>query len=111
MKKAILTPKPWGQEEILETNDYYTVKRITMYRGHQCSLQRHTEKLETFVLLEGKMLLIDDNRQHRLHPGAVFTIKPGVIHRMAAITDIVYLECSTSQLDDVVRLSDVYGRA
>ena len=36
--------KPWGFEEILETNDNYTVKRLTMYNGHKCSLQYHNEK-------------------------------------------------------------------
>ena len=38
------------------------------------------------------------------------TIKPGVIHRMMAVKDSVYLEASTPQNDDVVRLSDDYKR-
>ncbi len=36
---------------------------------------------------------------------------PGVRHRMTAITDLVMLEASTTQLDDVVRVEDRYGRA
>ena len=33
-----------------------------------------------------------------------------MIHRMQAINDCVYLEASTPQIKDVVRLSDDYNR-
>jgi mannose-6-phosphate isomerase len=102
--------KPWGYEEILETNEQYTVKRITMNAGHRCSLQKHIEKKETFVLLKGVMQLTHNDVERALQDGDSFTIEPGEVHRMAAVTNIVYLECSTSQLDDVVRIADLYGR-
>ena len=105
-----VTVKPWGKEEILETNEHYTVKRIWMNKGCQCSLQKHSEKKETFVLIEGLMQFTHNGKTRTLHAGKFATIEPGEVHRMAAMTNIVYLECSTSQLDDVVRLSDLYGR-
>ncbi len=37
-------------------------------------------------------------------------IRPGVIHRLVALTDVRILEVSTPELDDVVRLNDRYGR-
>ena len=37
-------------------------------------------------------------------------LSPGVIHRMEAIEDCIYLEASTPEIDDVVRLSDDYDR-
>jgi hypothetical protein len=37
-------------------------------------------------------------------------IRPGMVHRMVAVTDCEVLEASTPQLDDVVRLEDRYGR-
>lgn len=106
-----VTAKPWGQEEILETNEHYTVKRITMNAGHQCSLQKHIEKKETIVLLYGMMRLIHKGKERGIFAGGFVTIEPGEVHQMRAVDDIVYLECSTSQLDDVVRLEDAYGRA
>jgi quercetin dioxygenase-like cupin family protein len=42
--------------------------------------------------------------------GDVFHVAPGTIHRMIAVTDVDVLEVSTPELDDVVRLEDVYGR-
>ena len=42
--------------------------------------------------------------------GSNITIEPKVIHRMQAVTNCLYLEASTPQNSDVVRLSDDYNR-
>ena len=44
-------------------------------------------------------------------PGAAFRFRPGTEHRVTAIEDTTIIEVSTPQLDDVVRLEDLYGRA
>ncbi|MBU1203296.1 cupin domain-containing protein [Patescibacteria group bacterium] len=104
--------KPWGYEEILETNDKYTVKRLMMKNSHQCSYQYHEHKLETIVALSGKLVIIYEDKEVILNPGEVATIEPFEKHRMAAREgDALYLECSTSELDDVVRVEDDYGRS
>ena len=46
----------------------------------------------------------------RMKPGDTFHVAPGTIHRMIAVTDVDLVEVSTPELDDVVRLEDVYGR-
>jgi mannose-6-phosphate isomerase len=104
--------KPWGQEEILETNEHYTIKRLTMLDGHQCSKQYHNEKKETIYVLYGMLTVyLYDDSTLLLDPGNYWTIEPKKVHRMAARNGIaIYLECSTSQLDDVVRLEDDYKR-
>ena len=43
-------------------------------------------------------------------PGAAFRIRPGTVHRVAALDDTLILEVSTPHLDDIVRLEDRYGR-
>jgi mannose-6-phosphate isomerase-like protein (cupin superfamily) len=111
----MLINKPWGYELIIETNDKYTVKLLSMKSENSCSLQYHENKHETFYLLEGQMLFevgnsVDSLVINELNPGDYYIIKPGIIHRMIAKTDIKYLECSTSELDDVVRIKDLYGR-
>ena len=45
-----------------------------------------------------------------MNPHDTMTLEPLKIHRMEAIEDSVYLEASTPELDDVVRLKDEYGR-
>jgi len=41
----------------------------------------------------------------------VLTIHPGVKHRFKALTDVILVEVSTPELDDVVRIEDDHGRA
>lgn len=112
--------KPWGQEKILETNKHYTVKRLFMKKGHRCSLQLHQFKQETIYVLYGVLTIhiahiigVDDFKLGKIYlkDGESLTIEPMRIHRMEAeYEDVTYLECSTSQLDDVVRIEDDYER-
>jgi mannose-6-phosphate isomerase len=108
--------KPWGAEELLEKNESYVVKRLIMNEDHCCSLQYHEQKHETVYLLEGKLLIthgftVDQLRETVMLPGDFFVVPPKMIHRMKAVVDSVYLEASTPQLNDVIRLQDNYGRA
>jgi mannose-6-phosphate isomerase-like protein (cupin superfamily) len=74
-----------------------------------------TKKEETFRVLNGTMdLQIGSGIEEkilRMNPGDIFHCPPGTIHRMIALTDVDILEVSTTELDDVVRLEDSYGRA
>ena len=108
--------KPWGREELVEVNDRYVVKKLTMLAGHRCSLQYHDRKQETIYVLSGVLKIIQGKSQNTLqeglyHAGDTVTIPPGLIHRMEGVEDSVYLEASTPELDDVVRLKDDYQRA
>jgi mannose-6-phosphate isomerase-like protein (cupin superfamily) len=103
--------KPWGFEEILEANEIYTVKRLFMSKNNRCSLQYHQSKKETIVGISGELTIIIDDDEMILSPGQVVTISPLTVHRMwAKFTDCIYLECSTSQLNDVIRVDDDFGR-
>lgn len=108
--------KPWGREEVVEINDRYMVKKITMLAGHRCSLQYHNIKKETIYVLSGVLKIIQGEVQATLieklyYAGDSITIEPGLIHRMEGVEDSVYLEASTPEMDDVVRLEDDYMRA
>ena len=46
-----------------------------------------------------------------LAAGAVWRNEPGQVHTIEALEDVVVVEVSTPELDDVVRLTDDYGRA
>jgi len=107
--------KPWGREEVVEINDKYMVKKLTMWAGHRCSLQYHMVKKETIFVLSGVLKIIQgrsmDNLEEKLYrAGDTITIPPGLIHRMEGVEDAVYLEASTPEMDDVVRLVDDYQR-
>ena len=107
--------KPWGYEEIIEYNKNYVVKKLFMKEGHSCSTQYHKLKTETIIILKGKLkILIGDDlnslQSNDYNEGDNITIKPYTIHKMIGITDCLYLETSTNELWDIVRLNDEYGR-
>ncbi|KKM95163.1 hypothetical protein LCGC14_1191040 [marine sediment metagenome] len=101
--------KPWGIEEILEVNDKYCVKRLFMKKGCRCSLQRHIYKHETLIVISG-LLRVTGDVDVVMKPGDCLVLDVGVIHRMSAIKDTIYIEASTPELDDVIRIEDDYGR-
>ena len=108
--------KPWGKEEIVEVNEKYMVKKLTMWKEHRCSLQFHNQKKETIYVLSGKLRIVSGPNQNNLKEkiylaGDSITISPGTVHRMEGAEDSVYLEASTPEMDDVVRLVDDYDRA
>jgi mannose-6-phosphate isomerase len=107
--------KPWGKEEIVEINEKYMVKKLTMWKEHRCSLQFHNQKKETIYVLSGKLRIVSGPNQNNLKEkiylaGDSITISPGTVHRMEGVEDSVYLEASTSEMNDVVRLVDDYDR-
>ena len=107
--------KPWGKEELLEYNDHYVVKKLFMKAGECCSLQYHELKRETMYVVSGKLKLyigkdINNLEEKILLPNDYVNVTPYTIHRMEGIEDSVYIETSTNEVWDVVRLEDKYKR-
>lgn len=107
--------KPWGYEEVLSNNGAYVMKFLYMRQGYQCSLQYHEFKSETIYVVAGEIEVeIGSDRKNlsilNLKPSNNIYIPPLTIHRVRAIMTTSYVEASTCELDDVVRLEDSYGR-
>ena len=113
-RKVRTVHKPWGHETIWAHTDRYVGKILHIKAGHALSVQYHERKDETVYLLAGEMIYRvqqdGELRDVQLRVGEAFRITPGTIHQMEAVTDCDVLEASTPELDDVVRLSDRYGR-
>jgi len=117
--RASRQEKPWGYEQIFAAVDgKYVGKIIHVTAGHSLSLQYHREKEETISMLSGEAILQygpadDELTDLRFTPGDAIHLPAGTIHRVTAITDIVFAEASTAPpgwREDVVRLQDSYGR-
>ncbi len=105
----MITKKPWGVEEIIYKGKY-VLKKIIMEKGHKCSFQYHKKKHETIYVLCGKLSLVADGENITMSPGTHAIIPAGVFHRMEGLETTEYLEASTPELKDVVRLEDDYNR-
>jgi len=111
-----VVPKPWGHEVIWASTPHYVGKVLHIKAGQSLSVQYHQQKDETIHLLRGEMIYRTARAageplvETPLRAGDSFRNEPGLVHQMEAVTDCDVLEASTPHLDDVVRLSDRYGR-
>ena len=114
--QAIVVTKPWGREIILSKSGGYTFKRIEIRAGFETSLQYHEKKSETIIFVEGSARVVFEEKSRLvyldMHPGSIFEVLPPAIHRVIALTDIVYFEASTPDPTgvDVIRLRDGFKR-
>ncbi|MBN1643365.1 MAG: hypothetical protein JW856_00875 [Dehalococcoidales bacterium] len=109
------TEKPWGYELLFALTPQYAGKIIFVKKGSRLSLQYHNEKDESMYLLHGKTLFTIQPRSGKpteivAEPGFSIHLPPMTVHRIKALEDTTIIEVSTSQLSDVVRLQDDYGR-
>jgi quercetin dioxygenase-like cupin family protein len=69
---------------------------------------------EEYLASSHQSLMIDEAlrtlRDISIKPGDVIDVKPGQIHRVIASTELVFIEASTKELDDVIRLADDASR-
>lgn len=107
--------KPWGYELRWAITDRYLGKILHINRGEALSLQYHERKDEYLYLLQGAVDMQlggsdGDLTVQRMKAGDTLHIKPGTRHRMTAVEDTDFIEVSTPEIDDVIRLEDRYGR-
>jgi mannose-6-phosphate isomerase-like protein (cupin superfamily) len=106
--------KPWGYELVWARTERYAGKILHVNAGHVLSCQYHNVKDETMHVLHGELILrLGEGAklvERRFTAGESVRIPPGQVHQIEAIVDTDVLEASTPELDDLVRLSDHYGR-
>jgi mannose-6-phosphate isomerase-like protein (cupin superfamily) len=105
--------KPWGHELIFAlAPKKYAGKLLVINKGRRLSLQYHRRKLESLFVLKGRLTLRLGAKTMTGGPGTAFTVPRGVVHRFEARHGrVTLIEVSTTELDDVVRLQDDYGRS
>jgi quercetin dioxygenase-like cupin family protein len=84
-------------------------------KGEALSLQYHERKDECQYVVKGCVDIElggpdGSLTTHRMRAGDTLHIAPGTRHRITAVEDTDIFEVSTPEGDDVVRLSDRYGR-
>ena len=107
--------KPWGHELIWAHTERYVGKVLVIEAGKRLSLQYHERKDESILVVRGRLRLeLEDDEgvlaAHELGPGDHRRIPTGRKHRFSGIERVELIEVSTPELDDVVRISDDFGR-
>jgi len=107
--------KPWGWELVWAEAEEYVGKLLFVRAGESLSLQYHEAKDESWLVQDGRAQLElgevgGELETFEISGGDAFRFRPRTVHRITAIDDTLVIEVSTSQLTDVVRLEDKYGR-
>lgn len=108
--------RPWGWYESISEVAGGKIKRIGVHPGQQLSLQKHQQRAEHWVVVQGVAHVTIGERQFDLRAGESCDIALGQVHRLANQTsealEIVEVQFgSYLGEDDIVRLEDSYGRA
>lgn len=112
----MLTVRPWGNYEVIETRKCFQIKHIVVNPGCRLSLQSHKFRSEHWYILSGTGLLTLDSEIKEVGPGDSVTILTGAKHRVAAGAEapLIFVEIQTGSSfdeDDIFRYDDDYGRA
>jgi len=98
--------KHWGKEYLIDITKQYAMKKLHIDAGKNISLQYHVKKNETWHIVNGSGVARIDGKEFNVHTGDTVRIPAGTIHQVRAITDLVIIESSTTELDDIVRIKE-----
>ncbi len=107
--------RPWGSYTVLEEGPGYKVKRISVMPGGRLSLQMHHKRSEHWVVTAGQARVTCNDRIFDVGTSESTMIPQGSAHRLENqgkdILEIIETQCGEYVgEDDIVRLSDDYGR-
>ena len=108
--------RPWGTFTVLDEGDNFKVKRIEVLPGKRLSYQKHSQRAEHWVVVQGTARVTLDDRDHIVSAGEAIDIAIGSAHRVENPGDelLVFIEVQRGNYlgeDDIVRLQDDFGRA
>ena len=130
--------KPWGYELWIASNENkakFAMKEIYIKSGFKTSFQFHEKKEECNYIINGTgkfyvsknkinlqkfkknkyseselRKIIKNLKIYKLKKGSSFYIKPLYVHSVLSTKNLLMMESSTLELDDVYRIFDESGR-
>lgn len=107
--------RPWGEFENILDAEYCKVKSITIKPGQAPSYQYHFKRSEVYVIVQGKALVCLDDIKKEYGVGDTILVPVLTKHQVTNIGDIdlIFIEIQHGTYfgeDDIIRVSDNYGR-
>lgn len=107
--------RPWGSYTVLENQDDFKMKRITVPPGSSLSLQRHQHRSEHWIVVSGTATVTRDGETITVTKNQSTYIPIGVKHRLEnqGRIPLQMIEVQVGEYleeDDIERFDDVYGR-
>jgi mannose-6-phosphate isomerase len=111
--------RPWGHYVVTgvganAAGEEYCEKEITVNSGKILSLQSHEHRRETWIVEQGTLTVVLNDRRIELSPGGELMIPKGSIHCMANLGDTPCIvrerQEGLCREEDIRRYVDAYGR-
>ena len=108
--------RPWGTFTVLDEGENFKVKRIEVLPGKRLSYQKHSQRAEHWVVVQGTAKVTLDGREITIETGQAIDIAIGAAHRVEnpGAVPLLFIEVQRGNYlgeDDIVRLQDDFGRA
>jgi len=111
----VLVKKPWGQYTDIYRSDDVVFKRIDISPGEELSYQFHHVRDEFWYISSGHGILTLDGEENPVVVGDNFIIDKKTKHQIKNNGDstliIFEMQCGDCRENDIVRISDKYGRS
>ena len=116
IERIARTVRPWGWYETVSEAPGHKIKRIGVLPGQRISLQKHSQRAEHWVVVQGTARVTLDAQTFDLGVGQHCDIALGQVHRLTNVTEqpVEIVEVQFGAYlgeDDITRLGDDYGRA
>ena len=107
--------RPWGYYTCMNEGDGYLTKTICVMPHQKLSIQSHNHRSEHWVVLEGKALVIKEDKEYILSDGDSIDIPVQAKHSLQNPYDkeLKIIEVQKGDYiseDDIIRYQDCYGR-
>lgn len=107
--------RPWGTYETIELGKRFRVKHIIVKPGHKLSVQMHYHRAEHWIIVSGTAKVLNGENEFILSENQSTFIPLGTVHAIEnpGKVQLEFIEVQSGSYleeDDIVRLSDKYGR-
>src|SRR5215210_1689345 len=107
--------RPWGSFTVLDEGADFKVKRIEVLPGKRLSYQKHAQRAEHWLVVQGVAKVTLDDNDITVSAGEAIDIAVGAAHRVEnpGAENLIFIEVQRGPYlgeDDIVRLQDDFGR-
>ena len=107
--------RPWGVYDSIDNGQRYQVKRITVKPGAKLSVQMHHHRAEHWIVVCGTARVTNGDETYMVTENESTYIPIGQVHSLEnpGVIPLELIEVQSGSYlgeDDIVRLSDNYGR-
>jgi mannose-6-phosphate isomerase len=107
--------RPWGSYTVLDEGPNYKVKRLEVLPGKRMSYQKHSQRAEHWMVVQGTAGVTLEGQEMTVATGGTVDVPIGAAHRITnpGGEKLVLIEIQCGNYlgeDDIVRLQDDYDR-